>query len=91
MLNTLWSSVKRLTVGEKIKDVGEVTGERGARATVDIRRVTSGEAFVTLSVTSNFTVEINGRTKTYAYLDEAAAEELAAHLARAIKQKETIA
>ncbi len=91
MLSKLWTTLKRVTVGERLKEVGRATGKWGAAAGVDVRRVSDGSTCVTLSLSSNVTFELNNRTTIYAYLDDKAAEKVAADLLQAIKQRSMIA
>ena len=81
------SFVKRSTVGERLREVGEVDGIHGATATVDIRQGRTGGPIVTVSVSSNITLELNHRTTAYAYLDDEAAEELARQLTDAVARR----
>ena len=90
MLKKLWTLLKRATVGEKLEDVGRTGSVWDATANVDIRRVSDGRLFVTLSLTSTTFAQLNNRVTTYAYLNDAAVEQLAANLVLAIKKKETL-
>ncbi len=90
MLSALWTTLKRSTFGEKLKVVGRASGEWGATIDVDIRRVSDGREFITISATSNFTVEINGRTTTYAYLNDAEVEKLSKALAQAVAERRAL-
>lgn len=87
MFNTIWSTLKRATVGEKLRDVGKARGGWGTAAGVDIRRMSDGRTFVTLTVSSNFSVEANGRKTVYAYFDDAEVEKLSAVLTQAVEAR----
>ena len=91
MFSKLWSTVKRATLGERIKDVGRVGGRWGANCGVDVRRGSGASTYVTLTLASNFTFEFNSRTTTYAYLDDEAAERLAHHLLAAVAARRAAA